>query len=172
MSLVAAKIPPGWPEHEKRSPRAIRLATNTGPEQPLQVFDSPQIAAWLQSFRSDINDLTNLKPGWDGTGSHQVNVRHIWKLLRILIRLGAIAAPKPQLVPLPSGGVQAEWHHLDQTIEVGVTSDGEIFAFATNENGEDVVELEDNWFIPSDKLVTLRHSLSSLADARRHDPNA
>jgi hypothetical protein len=172
MSLVATKIPSGWPEREKRSPRAIRLATNTGPEQPLQVSASPQITEWLQSLRSDINDLTNLKSGWDGTGSHQVNVRRIWKLLRILLRLDATAAPKPQLVPLPSGGVQAEWHHFKQTIEVGVTSDGEIFAFATDKNGDDIVELEDNWFIPRDKLVALRHSLSSLTNARRHDPNA
>jgi len=171
MSLVAAKIPPGWPEREKRRPRAIPLTTNIGPEQPLQVSASPQVTEWLQSLRSDINDLINLEAGWDGTGSHQVNVRHIWKLLRILLRLDATAAPKPQLVPLPSGGVQAEWHHFDHTVEVGVTSDGEIFAFATDENGEDFVELEENWFMPRGKLVALRHSLSSLANARRHDLN-
>lgn len=160
---MAAKIPPGWTEREKHSPKAIRLSTsNTGPEQPLQVPATPQITEWLHSVRRDINDLTNLKAGWDGTRSHPVNIRRVWKLLRILIRLGAPAVPKPQLVPLPSGGVQAEWHHFGHNIEVGVTSDGEIFAFATNENGDDAVELEETWFIPRDKLVALRHSLSSF----------
>ncbi|MFD9734274.1 hypothetical protein [Umezawaea sp. NPDC059074] len=87
------------------------------------------------------------------------------KLIRVLIDVGAYKVPAPSLVPLPSGGVQAEWHFLEQSIEIGVEAGGEIFAYASDVDGVSVVEMEDAWFIPNDQAALLKQGL--LLYARR-----
>lgn len=150
--VVATEIPPIWVQRVKRSRKSVKLATNTRPDRPIQIrATTDEVREWIRSIRRSTQEVLSLRPGWNGPGSYSVNWKNLEKLLRVLANLNAYDAPGPQLVPLSSGGVQAEWHYQDQSIEIGVNADGEIFAFATDEAGEYTVDLEAAWFIPPDR---------------------
>lgn len=160
---AVANIPPAWIKRPGRDRKSVKLATNTLPDRPTHIDDSPEMRAWIRAIGKSVNEILALRPGWNGPGSHSVNWKNLEKLLRVLHDLGAYAAPDPQLVPLSSGGIQAEWHFLEQSIEIGVNADGEIFAFATDEKGDYIVELEDTWFIPRSDWFPLRRAILTYA---------
>jgi hypothetical protein len=165
---VATDIPPGWAERPARDRKSVKLATNTRPDQPVLInTSSPAVRAWIREIAKSVREILRLRPAWNGPGSQPVNWKNLEKLLRVLHDVGAYDAPNPQLVPLSSGGVQAEWHFLEQSIEIGISADGEIFAFATDEKGDYVVELEESWFIPRSDWFPLRRAILSYAERVR-----
>jgi hypothetical protein len=158
------KTPPWLPKEQRRERMTVRLPSNTQPDQLLSVASTSEVNAWLARLTPSIRGLSQLKRGWKGPRSHPVSSDSVAKLLNVLLDIGAYVAPPPQLVALASGGVQAEWHYYDQILEVGVNADGEVFAFAGDDSGNSVFELEDTWFIPSDQHLVLRRHLFSLAE--------
>lgn len=161
---AVAKIPPWSVEGQVRTQKAVKLPSNTRPDQLLSVVSTSEVNAWLELLTPNIRELCQLKRGWKGSRSNPVSLYSIAKLLNVLVDIGAYAAPPPQLVALASGGVQAEWHYYGRILEVGVSTDGEVFAFADDGDGNSVFELEDTWFIPSGQRLVLRRYLFSLAE--------
>jgi hypothetical protein len=158
-----AYIPPFSFDRASRQRKTVILPSKARFDQPVKVSSS--VAIWLRSLNENIVAITSLKRGWDGPKSQAVSLEKVAKLLRVLLLdIGAHNAHPPQLVPLASGGVQAEWHYRQQSIEVGISADDRIFAFATDVDGNVVVELEDTWLVPSNERLALRRSLYSLAE--------
>lgn len=163
---TVADIPRAWPREPVPSiHKSIRLATHTRPDQPIVLKTlSHGLRSWIETFLKRANELSDLRPGWDGPHSQPINQATLGKLLRILFDVDAHEISAPQLAPLTSGGVQAEWHFYEQSIEIGVTADGLIFAYATDEHGDYVVELEETWFIPKVELFALRQAILDYAE--------
>jgi hypothetical protein len=173
---AVVKIPRAWPEGRTQfegklagTRRAVPFSSNARPDRPIDIVPkAPDMVAWLTSLKADISAIFSLKKGWSGPQSHAVSERSVAKLLLLLImEIEAYKFRPPQLVPLVTGGIQAEWHYRGQSVEIGITADGEIFAFATDLVGNVVVEIDDSWFIPSGKLAMLRRCLNSLPERQR-----
>lgn len=103
---------------------------------------------WLDVIDVQVRDILDRPAGWNGPGSRPVRQTTLETLLGILTRLELSAENVPQLVAISSGGVQAEWHFDDRSIEVGVGSDGQLFAFVVHGNTydlavENVQQLQD-----------------------------
>ena len=161
------KIPPWSPKAQRRRRKAVRLPSSAQPDQLLSVGSTSEVNAWLVRLTPSIRELGQLKRGWQGSGSRPVSSDSVAKLLNVLLDIGAYVVPPPQLVALASGGVQAEWHYYGQILEIGIYVNGGVFAFAGDDAGESVFELEDTWFIPSGQHLVLRRYLFSLAECMK-----
>jgi len=64
---------------------------------------------WLEEAADDLWQLLQLKRGWDTYGAVPLSGEVAKAVIRILRRLEEDGAPRPALVPTPSGGVQLEW---------------------------------------------------------------
>jgi len=86
-----------------------------------------QAAPWSVKLSKNIERLRRLGPGWDGPRSVPISSSLI-NLVNVLIReslapLGSDARA-PFVVPLPSGGVQVEWHTTLGELEFELEYDG------------------------------------------------
>jgi hypothetical protein len=98
-------------------------------------IETQETPAWLLNIIPQLESLIALPSGWDGPYSQPTDHDALSKLLDILNRLNLKADTQiPQLVPLSSGGVQAEWHYNGKVIEVGVDTAGFLSVFV-DQNG-------------------------------------
>jgi hypothetical protein len=113
-------------------------------------------------FQRNIEDLTALEAGWDGPESLPTSRDSLVKLLgQLSVIMEVMSDSTPTLVPLRSGGVQAEWCSAEKRVEVGVDPDGQMYAFAAD--GEDYqVEVETVDVLPNEAVEALRAFLHRL----------
>ncbi|HSX30269.1 MAG TPA: hypothetical protein VLE73_06960 [Candidatus Saccharimonadales bacterium] len=113
-------------------------------------------------IRRNIEELRALEAGWDGLNSLPINRGSLAKLLGILgVALQAAPDLIPALVPLHSGGVQAEWHGAGRDVEVCVEPDGQIIALAAE--GENYhADIESADILPNEALQALCNFLPYL----------
>lgn len=85
----------------------------------LQATGLREIAAALTMLDAKLDDVANLRPGWDGHGSPPVDPAVI-RAVRAWGRTmpGWLLAPAPSVVPLSSGGLQLEWHDGPRVLEL------------------------------------------------------
>ncbi|WP_406353182.1 hypothetical protein [Streptomyces sp. NBC_00658] len=104
-----------------------------------------------------INKLLALPEGWDGYRADRIPVEAGVSMLRVLLSVMDRRSLQPQLFPLPSGGLQVEWHVSGSSIEIEVAADGQ--SGSALAEGEEEVEVE--FSIPSlrDQLADFRRIL-------------
>lgn len=109
--------------------------------------------AWAEEVRDRLNHLCQLPVGWDGYRGRptRFDVAHFaFDLLRHVCRA---TTPAPSIVPLPSGGLQIEWHHDAADIELTVPAPSNVEAWvadpALGDDGEErLLETDFAFIVP------------------------
>jgi hypothetical protein len=79
----------------------------------------PQVT-WAEEVASRLNHVCALRPGWDGYRGLPTCFDVAEFASALLQRVCKPHTPAPAIVPLPSGGLQIEWHHRDAQIELSI----------------------------------------------------
>jgi hypothetical protein len=79
--------------------------------------------AWAHPVFSALADLLELRPNWDSYGGLPLTNENFASAIGFLARIMDDDTEPPWVVPLPSGGVQLEWHREDLDVEVVIDRD-------------------------------------------------
>lgn len=91
---------------------------------------------WLRAAQRKITELTQLPENWDGYGSRALQSAAIEQAANLLACLARLDLPRPQIVPVPGGGIQLEFQQAGRELEIEVLPDGAIEFLLVTENGE------------------------------------
>lgn len=116
-------------------------------------------AAWFLPVERALQELIELPAGWDGRRVSRVSEAAVVGCVKVLSRAMPVESPVPQLVPLPDGGLQAEWH-ADGHIEI--TGTGAVHAFAGEPDGTVLVDEEWDGVPDEQRSVVVHEALTRL----------
>jgi hypothetical protein len=94
----------------------IRLRT----PRSLPGLDHVPVPTWVQPVLDRLSELVALPQGWDSYGALPVDRQSVEMALSVLSAVMSDGAELPWIVPLPSGGLQLEWHRADSDIEIAL----------------------------------------------------
>ncbi len=94
----------------------------------------------VQYIEAELNQLLELRAGWDGRRARPVTLAAVKSTVRVIDSLMNDGSAPPQLFPLPDGGVQIEWHVGGNSIEVEIDGGGEAHVLAQGSAGDIVAE--------------------------------
>lgn len=115
-----------------------------------------------------VNELLQLRPGWDGRGAQPPTDEAVEATIGVLFAVTDDLSLPPQVFPLPDGGLQLEWH-AGASVEIEVDGEGSAHVLATDEVGRIVLNGEME---PVDETLlgivrdTIHHLTVRLARAR------
>lgn len=92
-----------------------------------------------QHLESEINGLLQLKDGWDGERASEITMDAAKATIPLVWQAFSDIALLPLLFPLPDGGIQAEWHAGQESVEIEVDEIGDAHLLITDETGAIVV---------------------------------
>ena len=95
--------------------------------------------AWILDT---VNSLLGLAEGWDGRHALAVTEAAAMAALVIAVRLVDGHHLVPQIVPLPDGGLQLEWHVFGADVEIEVDGSGAPLGVVTDGAGQTIWERE------------------------------
>jgi hypothetical protein len=75
---------------------------------------------WAAEVTSRLNHICALPPGWDGYRGQPTRFDVASFAVALLGRVCKPHTPAPFIIPLPSGGLQIEWHHNEAQIELSI----------------------------------------------------
>jgi hypothetical protein len=78
--------------------------------------------SWEDKVKKRLDALCSLASGWDGYNGRCVSFSVASFALNLLESIMLDDYPLPSLVPLPSGGLQIEWHLLSGDIELVINA--------------------------------------------------
>lgn len=90
------------------------------PRVPIRVSDQ-RTRVSLVAAVTRLQELQQLRPGWDSYGGSPISAVAIENSLTILIAALAKGAPVPAIVPTSTGGVQLEWHNSRCDLELEIS---------------------------------------------------
>lgn len=96
------------------------------------VADSTQLE-WEKEITNRLNELCALDRGWDGYKGIPVRFDVAKFAFNLLNNICTPLTPKPDIVPLPSGGLQIEWHEEKIEIELAVRGPNNVEAWIIDE---------------------------------------
>jgi hypothetical protein len=109
----------------------------------------------FRTLRARLASLHTLDDGWDGIGSVRpcVSVMTSAAAHLMFALQGRRNVSTPAVVPIPDGGVQAEWYSANSRFEIYFEADGEIAAWSENRvtgvemeaEGTDAIQLLIDW---------------------------
>jgi hypothetical protein len=122
---------------------------------------------WLLPLERALQELFELPVGWDGRRAARVSEAAVAACVKVLSRTMSVDSPVPQLVPLPDGGLQAEWHADGHDVEIEITGTGAVHAFAGELDG--TVRVDEEWDgVPDEqRSVVLQEALNRLTELVR-----
>ncbi|MDX2702166.1 hypothetical protein PV350_04805 [Streptomyces sp. PA03-6a] len=100
------------------------------------------LPAYVRDIEEKINQLLALQDGWNHRGAKAVRDEAVWPTIQVLLAVMNWQSLPVQLFPLPSGGIQAEWHAAGNSIEIEIDADGEPFVSAESSDGRMIAEGE------------------------------
>ena len=114
-----------------------------------QIVLQGAVNRWSEFLSIELDKLSRLRVGWDGYGSRAPSRPFTDNVMRFLsslaeVRLGnqpknlCELADAPFLLPVPGGGVQAEWHVKGVFIELCFNLNGQIEASYYSETDENI----------------------------------
>jgi hypothetical protein len=83
-------------------------------------YDAGPERKWQEDILARVCSLLTLREGWGGAKSSPIDHGAAMFALSVLQRVMSARTPKPQVVPLTSGGIQVEWHEKDIDLEFTV----------------------------------------------------
>jgi hypothetical protein len=107
---------------------------------------------WAESVRERLNHICALPIGWDGyrgLPTQFLTAEFALQLLRHVCKPHTVA---PAIVPLPSGGLQLEWHTKNAAIELTVRAPFHVDAWAADPRQDDE---GTEWSLTNDFTVIL-----------------
>lgn len=89
-----------------------------------------------------INELRQLGDGWDGRhGRVPTDLASVAAVYVVhIVAVGHNA--RPQVFPLPDGGLQVEWHYSGNDVEVEIEADGSMHVLAIDSDQRVIVDSE------------------------------
>jgi hypothetical protein len=119
----------------------IRLPT------PARVTLSEPDVTWATAVRDRLNHICALPAGWDGYRGLPTRFDAAEFAVQLLRHLCKPHTPAPAIVPLPSGGLQIEWHSENATIELTIRAPYRVEAWVadprTGDDGKELVLTTD-----------------------------
>jgi hypothetical protein len=85
---------------------------------PSRVTLSEPEVTWAEAVRDRLNHICALPVGWDGYRGRPTRFDVAEFAVQLLRRVCKPHTATPAIVPLPSGGLQIEWHTGNVTIEL------------------------------------------------------
>lgn len=119
-------------------------------------------AAWFQPVERALQELIELPAGWDGRRASRVSEAAVVGCVKVLSRAMPVDFPVPRLVPLPDGGLQAEWHADGHGVEIEITGTGALHAFAGEPDGTVLVDEEWDGVPNEQRSVVVHEALTRL----------
>jgi hypothetical protein len=77
-----------------------------------------RVSPWLKPVVARLQYLRSLPQGWDSSGARAIDQRSVDRVLGFLAMAMTDGTPPPSVVPLESGGLQAEWHRAGLDVEI------------------------------------------------------
>jgi hypothetical protein len=109
---------------------------------PSRVTLSEPDVTWAKAVRDRLNHICALPSGWDGYRGAPTRFDVAEFAIQLLRHLCKPHTPAPAIVPLPSGGLQMEWHSESATIELTIRAPYRVEAWVANPRaGDDGTEM-------------------------------
>lgn len=135
--------------------RELRLAVGgLGGTAPLPLY--------IRDIERKINSLFRLRADWNHRGAREVTDEAALATVRILLELMRSHSLPVQLFPLPDGGIQAEWHVSQSSVEIEIDSSGDVFVSVV-EDGEIAVEADLGKDLEEHVLSSVRQFLEKAS---------
>lgn len=99
-----------------------RTFSSRGTEVQFKYRDvGPALPRWFEATLQGFADLFTLPPNWDTYGAGPISQLVLSRGLSLVDWLMGPDTHAPSIVPLSGGGIQMEWHHNAQYLELVVT---------------------------------------------------
>lgn len=95
-------------------------------DQP-EAFGTSITPHWSRETIARLGELLALPFNWDGQNASKLDNNTVLFALDILSTVMHSNSPAPQIFPLPSGGVQFEWHMRQIDLEIEVSAPYEVY---------------------------------------------
>lgn len=101
-------------------------------------FAGSELPPWLLPVVESLVERWGVNPGWNGYHAVPTNPYLAEQLLNVLVELMRDDFRPPQIAPLADGGVQAEWHHGNEDLEIVIAADNEpTYYYSNRASGEE-----------------------------------
>ncbi len=126
--------------------RSLYEAQKPAARRVLRVVFAPDFPTDRQAMvnlaMDQINELRLLTDGWNGHRAREITevAAEGAVLAASVVVVGRHA--RPQVFPLPSGGLQVEWHYAGCDLEIEVESDGSLHVLAVGAGEQVVIDAE------------------------------
>lgn len=118
---------------------------------------------WLATeVQGQLNNLLRLQTGWDGRRAQPPSRLAVDAAIGVFARVGQEAF-RPQLFPLPDGGLQLEWH-AGASVEIEVDANGAAHVLAVDQ--DDTIIINDEMDLGDSQMLRRVHDL--LRDLTAH----
>lgn len=139
---------PLLPTHRAVRPvaRSLYEARQPAARRPLRVVFAPDFPEDRQEMVNravgQVNKLRLLTEGWNGRHAREITeAAAIGAVLAAsLVAVGHGA--RPQVFPLPGGGLQVEWHYAGRDLEIEVEADGSLHILVVDIEEQVVIDAE------------------------------
>jgi hypothetical protein len=106
------------------------------PPPPRATLSEPEVT-WAKAVRDRLNHICALPAGWDGYRGRPTRFDVAQFAVQLLRRVCKPHTPAPDIVPLPSGGLQIEWHAPNATIELTIRAPLQVEAWVADPQAQD-----------------------------------
>ncbi len=87
---------------------------------------------WLKKTLEAMHHLSGLPENWSSYGSYRIEDTAIFEAMRVLANVLGPHGVAPLVVPTSIGGIQLEWHREGEDVELEVSPQGSLSAYAYN----------------------------------------
>lgn len=136
------------PVHQasRATARSLYEARKPAARSVLHVVFPPGVSAARQAMvnlaQNQVNELRLLPAGWDGRRARRITGAASQGVLLVAFLVAVEHGARPQVFPLPGGGLQVEWHYAGHDLEVEVESDGSLHVLAVDAEENVIIDVE------------------------------
>jgi len=111
------------------------------PVLPVRIALTDPQHAWVEPVKQRLGHICALPVAWDGYRGRPTRFDIAYFAFELLKRVCKASTPAPSIVPLPSGGLQVEWHQDDLDIELTIQTPNTVEVWIGHVgNGEEETE--------------------------------
>jgi len=129
---------PGWPSAEMLSDERPGLALRVVAQESMPALRERN----LRRVLANLERIATRRHGWDGADGLPLAAGALTTAARLVVHLSREDELLPHLVPLPTGGVQLEWHVAGSSLEIEVDRRGRPHFLAITANGDVMLDHE------------------------------
>lgn len=104
--------------------------------QSLQVTSYFEQTPWSRTAQTKLKELAALPKNWNSYGSPPIAAEIIGESLKLIIELGKLKMPEPQIFPVSGGGVQFEWKNSVSELEIEMMPNRKIGYLVVDSEGK------------------------------------